>query len=141
MIKQDQKEFMNVNFEERFFQRTILSTLIISALIFLYGLSFNWRWAVIYLTISFLTIANFFLLYLILKRLLLRRAKYSTLLLVFVKFFIIFGAGLFFLLKFGFSLSAFLAGFNTLFLVIILRCFSAYLFPEKMASGIKSNDT
>lgn len=115
-------------FDERFLIRTIIITLVVTGLIFLYGVSFNWQWAVIYCVISLLTSANFYLLYLIFKRLLFHQRKGIVLLLIFIKFFGIVGAGILFLVLFGFNLTAFLAGFNTLFLILILRVLGAQLF-------------
>lgn len=115
-------------FESTFFKRTVVITLIITGLVFLYALCFNWRWAINYAVISLLTTLNFYFLYLILKRLLLESAKAMAIILLCIKFFLFAAIGFFFILWFGFNITAFLAGFNTLFIVIILRVMGIYFF-------------
>ena len=114
--------------DERFLIRTVIITLVLSTLIFLYALTFSWRWAVIYYVISLLTTAYFYLFFLIFRRFLYQQTKGVLFLLIFMKFFGIIGAGLLFLMLFGFNLTAFLAGFNTLFIVLILRVVGVQLF-------------
>ncbi len=119
---------ISAKFESTFFKRTVVVTLIVTGLIFLYALCLNWRWALNYAVISLLTTLNFYFLYLILKRLLLESAKAMVIFLVCIKFFLFTAIGVLFILWFGFNLTAFMAGFNTLFIVIILRVMGIYFF-------------
>ncbi len=118
----------NVEIDERFLIRTIAVSLFITILVSLYAACVNWRWALEYVVISLLTILNFSLLYLICKQILSQQLGHLLLLLVLMKFVLVVGMGAFFLVTFGFIFSAFLAGFNTLFLVIVLRVLGLWIF-------------
>ena len=117
--------------DERFLPRTVVVTVLVTILVFLITVHLNWRWAVIYSVISLLTVANFYLLYIICTRLMFQEDQKMVPLLIFLKCFAIIGLGLTFLLIFGFDFIAFIAGLHTLFIVIILRALGLYVFTRQ----------
>ena len=117
--------------EHRFISRTLLSTSVVTLIIFLYSLHIDWRWGVTYAVISVLTALNFLVFYYIFTLLLFQRSKGYIVVLVFFKLFAIYGSGILFLYFWGFHLSAFLAGINTLFIVILLRMIGSQLFTKQ----------
>lgn len=108
--------------EREFLKRARILALVLTALVGLYGaVSVNLLWAVQYAVTSCLSIANFWLIEKLVLAFFAKRNKIATLMWAMVKFPVLYVIAFLFFRNGGFSVGSFLLGFNTVFIVLILK--------------------
>jgi hypothetical protein len=102
--------------------RTIRASVLLAALGALYAIFFaSPQWALLFAASALWNILNVYLWYKLLRAFLVERRKGSAVLYAALKLPVLYAAGALFSQFFGFSLGAFLAGFNIVFLVLALK--------------------
>lgn len=108
--------------ERDFLKRTRITALILTAIIGLYGAVYvSMLWAVQYSVTSCLSIVNFWLIEKLVVAIFAERNKIRSLIWAVVKFPLLYFIAFLFFRNGGFSTTGFLFGFNTIFIVLILK--------------------
>jgi hypothetical protein len=108
--------------ERDFLKRTRITALILTAIIGIYATAYvSLLWAVQYAVTSCLSIVNFWLIEKLVVAMLGERNKIKTLIWAVVKLPLLYFVAFLFFHNVGCSISSFLAGFNTIFIVLILK--------------------
>jgi hypothetical protein len=102
--------------------RSIRASVLLAALVALYAIFFaSPQWALLFAASALWNILNVYLWYRLLRAFLVERRKGSAILYAALKLPVLYAAGALYLHFFGFSLGAFLAGFNIVFVVLGLK--------------------
>jgi len=114
----------------------------LTALVALYGAVYvGLLWGVQYAVTSCLSIVNFWLIEKLVVAMFAERNKIKSLIWAVVKFPLLYFIAFLFFHNVGFSISSFLAGFNTIFIVLILKAAGKMYIEASQAQQNQSNRT
>ncbi len=128
--------------KREFLKRTRITALILTAIIGLYGAVYvSMLWAVQYAVTSCLSIVNFWLIEKLVVAMFAERNKIRSLIWAVVKFPLLYFIAFLFFRNGGFSTTGFLFGFNTIFIVLILKAAGKMYIEASQAQQNQSTRT